>query len=160
MTTLSSSRPAPNRVAVFGSIAAPLEPRRWPLDRPQKPSVGGGQERLAKPSPAATAVLERVRVLLADKAPAIARPILDRALAAGKITDAERSDLLEELSGASATHASERAAVAQLHEEIRGALRRAAPTLAQPLLKEALASERLTAAQERRIVERLRLSGG
>jgi hypothetical protein len=67
---------------------------------------------------------------------------------------------LEELSGASATHASERAAVAQLHEEIRGALRRAAPTLAQPLLKEALASERLTAAQERRIVERLRLSGG
>jgi hypothetical protein len=37
---------------------------------------------------------------------------------------------------------------------------RAAPALAEPLLKEAVASERLTAAQERRIFERLRLSGG
>jgi hypothetical protein len=99
-------------------------------------------------------------VLLAAKTPGIAGPILDRALAAGTITDTERSGLLEELGGASVDHASGRAAVARLHQEILAAVRRAAPTLAKPLLNEAVASERLTAAQERRILEHLRLSGG
>jgi hypothetical protein len=100
-------------------------------------------------------------VLLAAKTPGIAGPILDRALAAGTITDTERSGLLEELGGASADHASGRAAaVARLHQEVLAAVRRAAPTLAKPLLNEAVASERLTAAQERRILEHLRLSGG
>ena len=160
MSTLSSSRPAPNRDAVFGSIAAPPGTSSRPLSRLAKPTQGSGQRRLPQPSPAATAVLERVRVLLAAKTPGIAGPILDRALAAGTITDTERSGLLEELGGASADHASERAAVARLHQEVLAAVRRAAPTLAKPLLNEAVASERLTAAQERRILEHLRLSGG
>ena len=157
MSTLSSSRPAPNRVAVFGSIAAPPGTSSRPLSRFAKPEQGSGQRRLPQPSPAAAAVLERVRVLLAAKTPGIAGPILDRALAAGTITDTERSGLLEELGGASVDHASGRAAVARLH---LAAVRRAAPTLAKPLLNEAVASERLTAAQERRILEHLRLSGG
>jgi|GEM_PF-4663620 hypothetical protein len=161
MSTLSSSRPAPNRDAVFGSIAAPPGTSSRPLSRLAKPTQGSGQRRLPQPSPAATAVLERVRVLLAAKTPGIAGPILDRALAAGTITDTERSGLLEELGGASADHASGRAAaVARLHQEVLAAVRRAAPTLAKPLLNEAVASERLTAAQERRILEHLRLSGG
>lgn len=160
MSTLSSSRPAPNRDAVFGSIAAPPGTSSRPLSRFAKPEQGSGQRRLPQPSPAAAAVLERVRVLLAAKTPGIAGPILDRALAAGTITDTERSGLLEELGGASVDHASGRAAVARLHQEILAAVRRAAPTLAKPLLNEAVASERLTAAQERRILEHLRLSGG
>jgi hypothetical protein len=111
-------------------------------------------------SPAASAVLERVRALLAAKAPAIGRPMLDRALAAGTITDSERSELLEELSGAPAAHASQRAAVARLHAEILAAVGRAAPTLAEPLLKDAVSTERLTTAQEGRILARLRLGDG
>jgi hypothetical protein len=41
---------------------------------------------------------------------------------------------------------------------VSAAIRRAAPGLAQPLLSEAVASERLTRVQERRIIERLRQS--
>ncbi|HEX2703429.1 MAG TPA: hypothetical protein VHM72_08360 [Solirubrobacteraceae bacterium] len=153
MSTLSSIRTAPTRIAVFGSVAAPPEP----IARPAKPAEDSGQGRLP---PAATAVLERIRVLLAANAPGIARPILDRALAAGTITATECSYLLGEFSGAPPAPAPARAAVVRLHQEILAAVRRAAPTLAKPLLKEAVASERLTAAQERRIIEQLRLSGG
>jgi len=160
MSSLSSSRPAPNRVAVFGSISAHDGADERPLARVPTPAQASGPRRPAQPSPAASAVLERVRALLAAKAPGIARPILDRALAAGTITDGERSDLLEELSGSPVAHPSHRAAVARLHEEILAAVGRAAPTLAEPLLKDAVSSERLTAAQEGRILERLRLGDG
>jgi hypothetical protein len=160
MSTLSSSRPAPNRVAVFGSVAAPLGTSALPISRFAKPAQASGQTRLSQSSPAATAVLERVRALLAANAPGIAGPILDRALAAGAITDTERSGLLAELAGASAGQGAERAVVAHLHQEVLTAVRRAAPTLAKPLLKEAVASERLTPAQERRILQQLRLNGG
>jgi hypothetical protein len=160
MSSLSSSRPAPNRVAVFGPISVPPGAGERPPARAATPAQASGRRRSAQPSPAASAVLERVHALLAAKAPGIARPILDRALAAGTITDSERSDLLEQLSGAPVAHASERAAVARLHKEILAAVGRAAPTLAEPLLKDAVSSERLTAAQEGRILERLRLGDG
>jgi hypothetical protein len=157
MSSLTSSRPAPNRVAVFGSFAERPATSPRPLDR----SPRSEEHRPLPPSsPAATAVFERVRVLVAANAPGIARPILDRALAAGTITDSERSDLLAEFAGAGAGSASERSAVADLHRQILAAVRRAAPALAEPLLNEAVASERLTAAQERRIIACLRLSGG
>jgi hypothetical protein len=159
-TNLTPSRPAPNRVAVFGSFAASSATSPRPLTHSSNQEQDSGYGRLPPSSPAATAVNERIRVLLAAKAPAIARPILDRALAAGTITDSERSDLLGEFAGTSAAVVSERSAVAHLHREILAAVGRAAPALAKPLLKEAVASERLTAAQERRILERLRLCGG
>jgi hypothetical protein len=97
---------------------------------------------------------------VAAKAPGIARPILDRAVAAGRITGAERRELLAGLGGGANARASlpPRAELARLQHEVSAAVRRAAPGLAQPLLREAVASERLTRVQERRIVERLRQS--
>jgi hypothetical protein len=143
------SEPGPTRIAVFGSVATDLydEP---PIARPVRFL-----------SPNAAAVLERALELIAAKSPAIATPILDRAVAAGKISSAERLELLDELVGAPGAAIGPRtAAVRRLRREVSAAIARAAPGLARPLLDEAVASERLTAAQELRILERLRESAG
>jgi hypothetical protein len=142
----SVASPGPTRVAVFGSIAEPSLRTRVARSAPRFLS------------PSAAAVFERTLELVAAKAPGIARPILDRAVAAGRITGAERRELLAGLSGGANARASlpPRAELARLQHEVSAAVRRAAPGLAQPLLREAVASERLTRVQERRIVERLR----
>jgi hypothetical protein len=146
----SVASPGPTRIAVFGSVAqAPLR------IRPPRNRAPGFF------SPNAAAVLERTLELVAARSTSIARPILDRAVAAGTISAAERAELIEELAG-SGGHpqpgAPRSAAVARLRQEVSAAIRRAAPGLSQPLLSEAVASERLTRVQERRIIERLRQS--
>lgn len=137
----------PTRIAVFGSLAA--APRRVRAARSRVPRFL---------SPSAAAVFERSLELVAAKAPDIARPILDRAVAAGTITGAERRELLGELAGSRRAPSGPppRAELARLQHEVSAAVRRAAPGLAQPLLSAAVASERLTRVQEQRIVERLR----
>ena len=80
--TATATHPTSRRIAVFGSVAAP-DVRREPVL-----------------SPAARAVLERVHEAIAANAPSIVKPILDRAVADGAITRAERHAMLLELSGA------------------------------------------------------------
>jgi hypothetical protein len=137
--THSTSR----RIAVFGSVAAPDEQREPAL------------------SPAARAVLERVHEAIAANAPSIVKPILDRAVADGAITRAERHAMLLELSGAAIVEEpavsfslGARGALREALTAIRGA----APGIARPILDQAVDEERLTPAQERRILERLRSS--
>jgi hypothetical protein len=105
-------------------------------------------------------VLERALELIAAQSPAIACPILDRALAAGTITRAEHAALLSEIVGApidrAATPPSD--AMMRLRHQVRAAIGRAAPALARPLLDEAVACARLTPSQEVRILQRLRRS--
>ena len=151
--SVTAAKPTRTRIAVFGSIAAE---RPVPLDDPAPADQGL--------SPAARAVLEGVLATIAARAPSIARPILDRAVADGSITRAERHELLRELSGPRAggddeepgtTPASFGARVVM--REAFAAIRRAAPGIARPILDEAVGAERLTAAQEQRILERLRI---
>ena len=108
-------------------------------------------------SPSANAVLERAFELIAASSPAIAAPILDRALTAGTITASERARLLGEIVGSPIPPRDEpRAELVRLRHQIRDAIARAAPQLARPLLDDAVASERLTPAQQARIIQRLR----
>lgn len=121
----------PTRIAVFGSLdAAPPAPL----------------------SPPARAVLDHVLEQVALSAPAIARPILDRAVADGAISRAQRHAILLDLDDPLAEQAPSRGVL----REVRAAIRRATPSIARPILAQARASERLTAAQERRVLERLR----
>jgi hypothetical protein len=143
MTAAATHSPS-RRIAVFGSVAA---------ERPPVPESDEAQ------SPAARAVLERVIEAIASSAPSIARPILDRAVADGTITRAERHGMLLELSDPAAAGEGPRAVSQAARRTLREALaavRRAAPAIARPILDEAVDAERLTQAQERRILERLR----
>ena len=139
------------RIAVFGADA-PKRPLALPAD-------------VQELSPAARAVLERVLASIASSASSIAQPILDRAVEEGTITRAERHALLRELSapGADDVPAPGEApptsvGARRVLREALAAIRRAAPGIAQPILDEAVDAERLTAAQQKRILERLRIN--
>ena len=140
----SPETPAPaaprRRIAVFGSLA--------PQSR-------------ALLSPAARAVFERILAAVAEQAPAIARPLLDRSVADGSLTREERHDVLAELEAGAAPNgprarAWQSFAMRRASREVLAAVRRAAPAIAQPILAEAVADERLTTAQAQRILERVR----
>lgn len=141
------------RIAVFGAIAAEQLPPALPADTQAL-------------SPAARAVLERVLASIASSASSIAQPILDRAVEEGTITRAERHALLRELSGPpNPDEAPDDSAIPppslgarRVLREALAAIRRAAPGIAKPILDEAVDAERLTPAQEKRILERLRIS--
>jgi hypothetical protein len=140
----TTSHPPSRRIAVFGSVAA------------ERPLASDRDDAF---SPAARAVLERVIEAIASSAPAVAGPILDRAVADGAITRAERHLMLLELSDPAASSDPAPEVSLQARGALREALaelRRAAPGIARPILDEAVDTERLTAAQERRILERLR----
>jgi hypothetical protein len=142
--TATATHPPSRRIAVFGSVAAPDEEREPAL------------------SPAASAVLERVYEAIAANAPSIVKPILDRAVAERAITRAERHAMLLELSGEAIVEEEPAASVSlgargALREAL-AAIRGAAPAIALPILDQAVDEERLTPAQERRILERLRSS--
>jgi hypothetical protein len=143
---MSATATMPRRIAVFGSVAADGGP-------------GPDEHPFSAP---ARAVLDRVLEAVACGAPAIAGPILDRAVAEGAITRGERHSMLRELSRpGGAGEELERAVSQGARRTLRdalAALRRAAPIIARPILDEAVESERLTPAQERRILERLRTS--
>jgi hypothetical protein len=143
-TTPQLPRPR-TRIAVFGSLSKERPVNLPPGDPPL--------------SPAARAVLERVLDSIASSAPSIAQPILDRAVEEGTITRAERHELLRELRDPADVPAPGPVVSLAAHRILREALiaiRRAAPGIAQPILAEAVDAERLTAAQQRRILERLR----
>jgi hypothetical protein len=140
------------RIAVFGAVAPE-----------HAPALATDAQEL---SPAARAVLERVLASIASSASSIARPILDRAVEGGTITRAERHALLRELSAPSdrdddpapAEASPTSLAARRVLREALAAIRRAAPGIARPILDEAVDAERLTAAQQRRILERLRIN--
>jgi hypothetical protein len=128
------------RLAVFGSVAA---------ERPQSPAVN--------------AVLEHVYAAVAANARVIATPIIDRAVEEGRITRDERHQLLLELADPRTADPAPGAGVVSIGaqrvlREALAAIRRAAPAIAAPILDDAVADERLTRAQEERILERLRTS--
>jgi hypothetical protein len=106
--------------------------------------------------PDTAAVVDRARELIAARSPEIASPLLDQALAAGAITEAERVELLHELVGVPDSGWALSVAAQRLRRQVRAAIARAAPALARPLLDAAVADERLTPAQEGRILRRLR----
>ena len=141
--TITAPHPPSRRIAVFGSVASERQPV---------------PDRDLTLSPAARAVLERVLEEIASSAPSIARPILDRAVLQGAITRSERHVMLAHLSdpldcddaAADASQGARRAL-----REALAAVRQAAPAIARPILDEAVDDERLTPAQERRILERL-----
>jgi hypothetical protein len=135
---------APRRLAVFGSVSA---------ERPSRALV-------ETPDSAAREVLERVFAEIAAQAPVIARPVLDRALAAAAITTAERDELVRELAvpeaSADSPPAPDRSvAASNALREALSAVRRASPGIAETILDAAVADGLLTAAQEQRIVGRL-----
>jgi hypothetical protein len=138
----------PRRIAVFGSLSA------------QRASRAG----VEAPASAARAVLELIFAQIAEQAPLIARPILDRAVAEGTLTSVERNELLRELAEPDSTGDAPAAATGvrlgarAVLSEAFVAIRLAAPGIAQPILREAVADERLTPEQSRRILERLRSS--
>jgi hypothetical protein len=140
------------RIAVFGADA-PERPLALPADAQEL-------------SPAARAVLERVLASIASSASSIAQPILDRAVEEETITRAERHALLRELSAPSdrddapapAEPPPTSVGARRVLREALAAIRRAAPGIAQPILDEAVDAERLTAAQQKRILERLRIN--
>jgi hypothetical protein len=109
-------------------------------------------------SPGTAAVFERVLALIKTYAPEIAGPIVDRGVAVGAISRAERqaliADIAHDASGLAALRPRS-AAAAQLRVDALAAIARAAPRIARPVLDDAVASERLTSAQQRRILERL-----
>ena len=138
---------APRRIAVFGSVSAERATRAT----------------LQAPASSARAVLEQVFAEITARAPLIAQPILDRAVGEGTVTLGERDELLHELADPAATgelSAATRAGVSgrAVLSEAFVAIRRAAPGIAAPILGEAVANGRLTQAQARRILERLRYS--
>jgi hypothetical protein len=144
-------RPTSRRIAVFGSIAAERPPSELEADDP--PGL--------LPSPATRAVLEHVFAAIAAQTRAIAQPILDRAMADGALTRGEHDELLRELgepSVAAPAAVAVRPVAREVLREAHAAIRAASPGIAAPILREAVASERLTAAQEQRILERLRRS--
>jgi hypothetical protein len=140
---------APRRLAVFGSVSA---------ERPSRTIV-------AAPESRAREVLEQVFAAIAEQAPLIALPVLDRAVGAGDISSSERDELLRELAQPQSsgdttdTPAATIAARAALREAL-GEVRLASPGIAQPILHDAVAEGLLTAAQEQRIIARLRTSPG
>ena len=142
--TAQTTQPRRTRLAVFGSVASV----RSASDHGSSPAFG--------------AVLERVLESIATHAPAIAGPILDRAVGEGRITRVERHDLLRQLSYRTAGNtddATDTSPAGRLVlREALAAVRREAPAIARPILDEAVGSERLTAAQEQRILDRLRSS--
>jgi len=119
------------RLAVFGSVAAS--------------------------SPAVGAVLEAIYDSIAASTPEIAAPIVDRAVAEGRITRVERHELMRALSDPAAPPVAGLGARHVLREAL-AAVRRAAPAIAAPILDDAVRSERLTGAQRERILDRLRTS--
>ncbi len=140
---------APRRIAVFGSVCTERPP----------------QEAVQAPASAARAVLERVFEQIRAQAPLIAEPILDRAVDEGKVTLEQRDELLRELAdpqaaGGETSATTTRAGVGTriVLREAFAAIRLAAPALADPILREAVADALLTPAQARRILERLRSS--
>lgn len=114
-------------------------------------------------SPSVRAVLERVLEAILERAPAVAAPILERALARGAISRAELHTLLARISAAADGESRERIRPPtpsipgsdRLLADCLAAIRRAAPSIAAPIVADALASERLTPAQARRILTRL-----
>jgi hypothetical protein len=124
------------RIAVFGSVAA------------QRP-----------PSPAVSAVLEQVYDAIAASARVIAAPVIERAVEEGRITRRERHELLLELGDPSSAPGAGVASIGaqRVLREALAAIRRAAPAIAAPILDDAVADERLTYAQEARILDRLRM---
>ncbi len=133
-----------------------------PTKTPTKIAVFATSEPAASPAgpPALhadpAAVLVRARELIAARSPGIAVPILDRALAAGTITQAERAALLRELVGAGGPQQGQLSLAAQrLRAQVAAAIARATPGIARPLLDEAVASRRLTASQRMRITHHL-----
>jgi len=161
----SISERGPTRIAVFGSVAEPefhlarLAPASLPTQtNPTQLDEDNRRRRFPESPPNAVAILDRTLELIAMRSQDIARPILDRAVATGTISPTERRKLFDELAADQQTvvaHPPHSVAASRVDQQIRAAIRRAAPGLAGPLLKEARASERLTAAQERRILERL-----
>lgn len=142
---MNRAQPEPQRtrIAVFGSVAA------------ERPAV----EVAGSCPPPVRAVLDRVYQSIAASAPTIVSPILDRAVGEGTISRVERHELLRVISGSSASDDSSAAAPARaVLREALAAVRRAAPEIAAPILREAVGSERLTQAQEQRILQRLRTS--
>jgi hypothetical protein len=115
------------------------------------------------PSPAVSAVLEQVYDAIAAAAGVIAAPIVERALAEGRISRRERHELLLELGDPASADVDSGAAVMSIGaqrvlREALAAIRRAAPAIAAPILDDAVAREHLTRAQEQRILDRLRTS--
>lgn len=139
---------APRRIAVFGSASA---------ERAGRPATEA-------PAWSARAVAERVFAQIGAQAPLIAQPILDRAVAEGAITPHERDELLRELAYPQAAgeeaEATTRASVGAriVLAEAFAAIRLAAPAIAEPILRQAVADKRLAPPQSRRILERLRSS--
>jgi len=144
----STALHTPRRLAVFGSVEA-APPYRHHL--------------VSDTSPAAHAALERVFDAITGEAPKIARPILHRAVERGTITPAEEDELLGELGDAGLAARRSHAAVASIGaqrvlRQVFAAIRVASPTIAEPILDEAVAEQALTPAQRHRVLERLRTS--
>jgi len=136
--------PGPRRIAVFGSASA----ARAAGTAPQTPASS------------ARSVLEHVFAQISAQAPLIAAPMFDRAVGDGTITLEERDELLRELADPQASVEAPAAAAGAriVLTEAFAAIRLAAPGIAEPILRQAVADERLTTAQSTRILERLRSS--
>lgn len=111
-------------------------------------------------STASAAVRRRIFEAIRSEAPAIAAPRLDRAVAAGTITPAQRQEFLARLEHARPRHV--HPVPEQTHDQrllaasVFDAIRSEAPAIAEPLLEQALAEGSISPGEADRITNRLR----
>ncbi len=153
----------------MNATAARPTPQTAPAREPQRPASRssarsarrGPRRRRAREAPPVRAVLERVL-------DAITRVRRDRGAdprPRGRGGEDHRARALRAPAGVARPRRRPprgRLSVAahRVLREVLAAIRRAAPGIAEPILAEAVDSERLTAAQQQRILERLRTSPG
>jgi hypothetical protein len=102
--------------------------------------------------PAAFAVVRDVRTAIAAKAPDIARPVLDKAVSDGDISQAQADRLAsivadKRLASADARGLFNDPKAAPVFFEVKAAIAREAPGLAKPVVDKAVADNKLTRAQ-------------
>jgi hypothetical protein len=106
-----------------------------------------------------TAVRRRIFEAIRSQAPAIAAPRLDRAVAAGTITVAQREEFLARLEQADRRRSP---VPEQTHDQrllaasVFDAIRSEAPAIAEPLIEQALAEGSISPGEAEQITDRLR----
>jgi hypothetical protein len=103
------------------------------------------------------AVADDVRKAIAAKAPDIAKPVIDKAVAGNEISDAQGARLTkvvsdERLSRADAEALFGDAKVAPVFFDVKAAIARQAPDIAKPIVDKAVADKKITQAQGDRLI--------
>jgi hypothetical protein len=125
----------------------PTGPHGWP----------GGGPRGPRPNSAVFTVAESVRQAIAAKAPDIAKPVIDKAVSDGDISQAQADRLSKvvadtRLSQADAKALYSDAKAAPVFFDVKAAIARQAPDIAKPIVDKAVSDKKITQAQGDQLV--------